>query len=161
MVFASLILKSNPPNTAAISPGTNPKINPLITKAATEALALYTEHTSFELGIVITDDETIHAINRKYRSVDEPTDVISFALLEGNDDFVMPPDDTLHLGEVVISYPRAVEQARQQNHPVQRELAWLVVHGVLHLLGYNHETDEERGAMQAIEGEILNRIDFD
>ena len=133
----------------------------LVTEAAAEALALYTEHDSFELGIVITDDETIHSLNRKYRGIDEPTDVISFAMLEGDEDFVMPPDDTLHLGEVVISYPRAVEQARQQNHPVKRELAWLVVHGVLHLLGYDHETDEDRGAMQAIEGEILDRIALD
>ncbi len=133
----------------------------LITEAATKALALDTEHDSFELGIVITDDETIHNINREYRGIDEPTDVISFALLEGDEDFVMPPDNTLHLGEVVISYPRAVEQARLQNHPVQRELAWLVVHGVLHLLGYDHETDEERVVMQTIEGEILDRIGLD
>jgi len=132
----------------------------LIEKTAKEALATNKKYDSFELGIVITDDENIHRINKEYRNIDEPTDVISFALLEGEGDFVMPPDDTLHLGEVVISYPRAVEQAKEQKHSTERELAWLVVHGVLHLLGHDHETDADRAAMQTIENDILVKIDF-
>ncbi|MFC1998163.1 rRNA maturation RNase YbeY [Chloroflexota bacterium] len=132
----------------------------LIKKAVQTALETNKEYDSFELGIVITDDENIHRINRQYRGIDEPTDVISFALLEGEDGFVMPPDDTLHLGEVVISYPRAVEQAKEQKHSTDRELAWLIVHGVLHLLGHDHETDEDLQSMQTIEGEILGKIDF-
>lgn len=132
----------------------------LIEKTAKEALATNNKYDSFELGIVITDDENIHRINKEYRNIDEPTDVISFALLEGEEDFVMPPDNTLHLGEVVISYPRAVEQAIEQKHSTERELAWLVVHGVLHLLGHDHETDTDRLAMQTIENDILTKIDF-
>jgi len=132
----------------------------LIRKAAKTALETKKEYDSFELGIVITDNENIHRINKEYRNIDEPTDVISFALLEGEGDFVMPPDDTLHLGEVVISYPRAVEQAKEQKHSTERELAWLVVHGVLHLLGHDHETDADRAAMQTIENDILVKIDF-
>jgi probable rRNA maturation factor len=132
----------------------------LIKKAAEIALETKKEYDSFELGVVVTDDDNIHRINKEYRGVDEPTDVISFALLEGEDDFVMPPDGTLHLGEVVISYPRAVEQAIEQKHSTDRELAWLVIHGVLHLLGYDHETDADRLAMQTIENEILSKIDF-
>jgi len=133
----------------------------LIEKAACATLATNKEFDSFELGIVITDDENIHRINMEYRGIDEPTDVISFALLEGEENFVMPPDDTLHLGEVVISYPRAMSQAREQKHSTERELAWLAIHGVLHLLGCDHETDADRQAMQAIENEILSKIDFD
>ena len=133
----------------------------LLEKAAQATLATNEEYDSFELGIVITDDENIHRINKEYRGIDAPTDVISFALLEGKDEFVMPPDDMLHLGEVIISYPRAVEQAREQKHSTDRELAWLVIHGVLHLLGHDHETDADRQAMQAIENEILDKIDFD
>jgi len=133
----------------------------LIEKATEAALAINTEYDSFELGIVITDDENIHRINKEYRGIDEPTDVISFALLEGKDDFVMPPDDILHLGEVVISYPRAVSQADEQKHSTKCELAWLVIHGVLHLLGHDHETDADRTAMQTIENDILAKIDFD
>jgi probable rRNA maturation factor len=132
----------------------------LIEKTAKEALATNKKYDSFELGIVITDDENIHRINKEYRNIDEPTDVISFALLEGEGDFVMPPDDTLHLGEVVISYPRAVEQAKEQKHSTEHELVWLVVHGVLHLLGHDHETDAGRAAMQTIENDILAKIDF-
>jgi probable rRNA maturation factor len=132
----------------------------LIKKAAEIALETKKEYDSFELGVVVTDDDNIHRINKEYRGIDEPTDVISFALLEGEDDFVMPPDNTLHLGEVVISYPRAVEQAIEQKHSTERELAWLVIHGVLHLLGYDHETDADRLAMQTIENEILSKIDF-
>ena len=130
---------------------------PLLEKAAQNTLATNMDHDSFELGIVITDDENIHRINKEYRGIDEPTDVISFALLEGEDDFVMPPDDTMHLGEVIISYPRAVSQANEQKHSVERELAWLVIHGVLHLLGHDHETDVDRQTMQAIENEILKK----
>jgi len=133
---------------------------PLVEKTAQNTLETNKEYDSFELGIVITDDKNIHRINREYRGTDAPTDVISFALLEGETEFVMPPDDTLHLGEVIISYPRAVDQAREQKHSIERELAWLVVHGVLHLLGHDHETDADRQAMQAIENEVLDKIDF-
>jgi probable rRNA maturation factor len=132
----------------------------LIEKATRAALETSEEYDSFELGIVITSDENIHRINKEYRQIDEPTDVISFALLEGEQAFVMPPDDTMHLGEVVVSHPRAVEQAKEQKHSTERELAWLVVHGVLHLLGHDHETDADRQAMQTIENGILSKINL-
>jgi|ETNmetMinimDraft_33_1059910.scaffolds.fasta_scaffold114857_1 probable rRNA maturation factor len=131
----------------------------LLKKAARITLETKEGHDSFELSIVITDDDNIHRINKEYRGVDAPTDVISFALFEAQGSFVMPPDDTRHLGEAIISYPRALNQAREQKHSIERELAWLVIHGVLHLLGYNHETDADRQTMQTIESEILNAID--
>jgi probable rRNA maturation factor len=130
----------------------------LLEKTAIATLEIVKDADSFELGLVITDDANIHRMNREYRGIDGPTDVISFALLEG-EEFVMPPDQTLHLGDIVISYPRALEQAVEQKHTVERELTWLVTHGVLHLLGYDHETDEDRQHMQDIETGIIGRIE--
>ncbi len=112
-----------------------------------------------ELGLVITDDETIRQLNKSYRGVDEATDVLSFALLEDSDaSFVNPPDGVLHLGEVILSYPRAVVQAEERHHPVQRELALLVVHGVLHLLGHEHEQPRDKAKMRAEEERVLGAL---
>ncbi len=115
-----------------------------------------------ELGLVIAGDETVHELNRSYRSVDRTTDVISFALSEQSakaEPFVTPPDDVIHLGEVIISYPQTKRQAEEQRHPLERELALLVVHGVLHLLGYDHELPEQAKKMKAMESRILDAIE--
>ena len=119
-----------------------------------------------ELGLLITDDDTIQELNRRYRGVDEPTDVLSFAFLEPlrsakgktMEFFPLPPDGQSHLGQVVISYSRAVEQAQERSHSVERELALLVAHGVLHLLGYDHREATEARAMQAEEQRILEAL---
>ena len=114
-----------------------------------------------ELGLVIAGDETVHELNRIYRNVDRTTDVIAFALSERGakaEPFVAPPDDVIHLGEVIISYPQAKRQAEEQRHPLERELALLVVHGVLHLLGYDHELPEQEQKMRAMESRVLDAI---
>ena len=113
-----------------------------------------------EMGLVITGPEQVRELNRDYRDVDEPTDVLAFALLEGKDEssFIAPPDGVLHLGEVIISYPQAVVQAGEARHPVRKELALLVVHGILHLLGYDHDKPELEKIMRAREVAILERI---
>ena len=109
-----------------------------------------------EVSLVITSDERIHEINRKYRQVDAPTDVIAFALTEeSRGEFVSPPDGILHLGEVVISYPTAVRQASEHYHSVQQELAILIVHGTLHLLGYDHVLPGQARKMRNKERDIL------
>jgi probable rRNA maturation factor len=117
-----------------------------------------------ELGLLITDDETVRKLNQEYRGVDEPTDVLSFALAErktGNNSppFVEPPDGLLHLGEVVISYPQAVRQAEENNHQVKEEVALLVIHGILHLLGYEHDEPAREREMRALEKKILSEIE--
>lgn len=111
----------------------------------------------FEISLLITDDRTIQELNATYRGIDQPTDVLSFPLLEKRRRrrFVVPPGDMIHLGDVVVSYPRAVEQAAQYGHSVERELGYLIVHGVLHLLGYDHKTRAEREAMRAREENVL------
>ncbi|MCJ7669712.1 MAG: rRNA maturation RNase YbeY, partial [Dehalococcoidia bacterium] len=94
----------------------------------------------YEVSLVLTDSETVQRLNRDYRGVDEPTDVLAFYMLpqKGADSsFALPPDGITRLGEVIISYPQAVAQAREQGHSPERELALLVIHGILHLLGYD------------------------
>ena len=103
----------------------------------------------------MVDDETIHGINKDYRNVDRPTDVISFPSEEG-EEIIAPPDG--FLGDLVISYPRAVAQAEEYGHSVRRELSFLAVHGTLHLLGYDHMTDEDSKNMFALQDEILDYI---
>ena len=116
-----------------------------------------------ELGLVITGQEKIQELNLVHLGEDEPTDVLSFPMLpeSGEDpaDFVAPPDGMSHLGEVIISYPQAVIQAEERGHAVAKEVAILVVHGVLHLLGYDHAEPEEQGRMQQRETEILSLIE--
>lgn len=116
-----------------------------------------------EASLVITDAETVRQLNREYRKRDESTDVLAFALgdqLSGEVEppFVNPPDGILHLGEVIVSYPQAVKQAAEQGHSVEEELKVLIVHGVLHLLGYDHEELEPERQMRAKEREIIERI---
>jgi len=114
----------------------------------------------YEMSLVFTDSETVQRLNRDYRGMDEPTDVLAFYMLpqHGADaDFVSPPDDITHLGEVIISYPKAVEQAEEQGHSTEQELTLLIIHGILHLLGYDHEKPEEEAKMKAREKELLER----
>lgn len=116
-----------------------------------------------ELGLFVTDDDTVRSLNREYRGVDEATDVLSFALTEvkvgeGLPPFVMPPDGVLHLGEVVVSYPRAEKQASEHGCELNEELAWLVVHGVLHLVGYDHDEPKRGEEMRSVEKRILSGI---
>jgi probable rRNA maturation factor len=115
----------------------------------------------YEVSLVFTDCRTVQQLNRDYRGVDEPTDVLAFGMLpqkEDNPSFVLPPDGIAHLGEVIISYPRAVEQAQEEGHSVDKELALLIIHGILHLLGYDHEQPEEEAKMRAREKELLEQI---
>ena len=114
----------------------------------------------YEMSLVFTDSETVQRLNRDYRGVDEPTDVLAFYMLpqHGADaDFVSPPDDITHLGEVIISYPKAEEQAKEQGHSTEQELTLLIIHGILHLLGYDHEKPEEEAKMKTREKELLER----
>jgi len=117
-----------------------------------------------ELGLVIVGQERIRRLNLSYLGKDEPTDVLAFSMLpeQSRGDlapFVVPPDGIKHLGEVIISYPQAVIQAEEHRHPVEREIAILIIHGLLHLLGYEHDKPELEPEMRAREAEILNHIE--
>ena len=115
-----------------------------------------------ELGLVITSQERVQELNRSYLGRDAPTDVLAFSMLPAGEElfpFVSPPDGVRHLGEVIISYPQAVIQAEEHGHSIKREIAILIIHGVLHLLGYEDEKPELRRQMAAREGEILSYIE--
>ena len=114
----------------------------------------------YEVSLVFTDSEMVKQLNRDYRGVDETTDVLAFSMLpqKGADSsFSLPPDGVTRLGEVIISYPQAAEQAREQGHSPETELALLVIHGILHLLGYDHEEPEEESEMRERERELLEK----
>jgi probable rRNA maturation factor len=116
--------------------------------------------TPYEVSLVFTDSKTVKQLNRDYRGVDEPTDVLAFYMLpqKGADSsFALPPDGVTRLGEVIISYPQAVAQAKEQGHSPERELALLVIHGILHLLDYDHEEPEEENKMRERERELLEK----
>ena len=121
-----------------------------------------------ELSLVIAGQERVQQLNRSYRGKDEPTDVLAFSMLPDEETsgaesppFVTPPDGVLHLGEVIISYPQALIQAEEHHHSPKREVAILIIHGVLHLLGYEHDKPELERQMRAREVEILNSIEKD
>lgn len=116
-----------------------------------------------EVGIVITDNHNIQRLNRIYRYLDEPTDVLSFYMyssiyINKETDFILPPDGTIHLGEVIISYEKALLQARQHKVKVKDELIKLLIHGILHLLNYDHENETDSKIMLESEREIISYI---
>lgn len=114
----------------------------------------------YEVSLVVTDSETVRQLNRDYRGVDEHTDVLAFHMLSqkrADDFFALPPDGITRLGEVIISYPQAVEQAKEQGHSIERELTLLVIHGILHLLDYDHEESDEEAEMRTRERELLQK----
>lgn len=109
--------------------------------------------------VVITGDDEIRALNREFLGNDAPTDVLSFPIKAVDaEPFIAPDEETAgYLGDVIISYPTAVAQAAEQGHTVMDELALLVVHGCLHLLGYDHTDEESERLMWARQGAILAR----
>lgn len=100
-----------------------------------------------ELSLLVTDDAEMREINRQYRGVDDSTDVLSFSLIDGPGDGPPAPDGLLRLGDIVISYERAALQARDAGHSLAQELRELFLHGLLHILGYDHEDDESARLM--------------
>lgn len=117
-----------------------------------------------EVDVTIVDDEEIHTLNREYRGMDKPTDVLSFALDEDMDDSDEPelvggPEEHL-FGDIIISAETALRQAEEYGHGLEREMTYLAVHGMFHLLGYDHMTEEEKMVMRAKEEEALRAINL-
>ena len=112
-----------------------------------------------EVDITIVTDEDIHVLNRDYRNVDRATDVLSFALDEdgGEPELVGGPEVHL-LGDIIISAETAMRQAEEFGHGLEREIVYLAVHGLLHLLGYDHMQEEDKVVMRAKEEEALREI---
>jgi probable rRNA maturation factor len=104
-----------------------------------------------EISLLFCDDETIQPLNRDWRGKDKPTDVLSFSQQEGE-----TIGDPNLLGDIVVSVETAARQAEERGHPLERELRVLVVHGLCHLLGHDHEEDEEAEEMEALERRLLD-----
>lgn len=121
--------------------------------AAEAALQISGENDSPSLSIRITDDAEMQDLNLRFRGIDKITDVLSF-----DGDFIDPDLESRYLGDVVISYPRAEDQANSRGHTTAEELQLLVIHGVLHLLGYDHGTETEKKKMWSLQGKVLEKI---
>jgi len=131
----------------------NEETEALIRKVLTKGAELQKVPENAEISVLICDAEVIHELNREYRDVDAPTDVLSFALNEGEDDV---PEEETELGDIVINLDRAEEQAKEFGHSKERETAYLSVHGFLHILGYDHYEPEEKKEMRTAEEAILS-----
>ncbi len=131
-----------------------PDLRRLVKRAVLAVLDFEDFGRRAEVSVTFTDNEGIHALNREYRNVDCPTDVLSFPLSDGED--YDTDGDAVLLGDIVISLERAQTQAEEYGHSFEREVAFLTVHSMLHLLGYDHETSpEDERDMFARQDEIL------
>lgn len=117
-----------------------------------------------EVVITLVNDDTIHNLNRDYRGVDRPTDVLSFAMNEASDDeleiFFEDENEEYPnmLGDIIISIPRTIEQAKEYGHSFERELGFLTVHGFLHLLGFDHDNAEDEKIMFDKQEKVLENL---
>ena len=122
------------------------------------ARVLAAENVDVGVSVVVTGDAMVRDLNRRYRGEDAATDVLSFSQRENGGEFVVAPGEPARLGDVVISLPAARRQAKQAEHSLEREVALLLVHGVLHLLGYNHVTEAEARVMESKQTTLLSSL---
>ena len=125
-----------------------------------------------EVNLTLVDNEGIHAINKEFREIDRPTDVLSFPMLsyesagdfskleDDYDDNFNPDTGEIMLGDIVISVDKVLEQAESYGHTIKREYAFLIVHSMLHLFGYDHMTPEEAAVMEAKQKQILDEMNI-
>lgn len=134
----------------------------LITEVFNEAMKVEQIDKYYEVSVVFVSKEKIQEINRTYRGIDRVTDVISFALFDNEDDIVFEDEEEeiTTLGDIFICLDVMKEQAKEYGHSEKRELAFLAVHGLLHLLGYDHDTNEKEREMFAKQELILNNLDI-
>ena len=121
-----------------------------ITKEICNVLNITTKH---DVSFIIVDNEEIHSINKTYRNVDRPTDVITFANIDSVEDGI--PSE---LGDIFISFEKVYEQATEYNHSPKREFSFLVTHGLLHIFGYDHMNEEDEAIMFSLQDKILDNL---
>ena len=137
------------------------KLKMLLRQAVEETLAYEQYGNDVQVSITLTDDEGIRNLNARFRGIDKPTDVLSFPLLDFEDDCEEPPIDEMEnmLGDIVLNLQRARAQADEFGHSFEREAAFLTVHSMLHLLGYDHETGEQdEQDMRARQRDVMERM---
>lgn len=146
---------------------------PWLRRVAERTIAVGEAQAGASVSVLVADDELVRELNGKHRGLDENTDVLSFSFdrqgeyygerepQTGPDegiDFALPPGEGHSLGEVIISFPQAHRQAARAGHSDDRELAVLLVHGVLHLMGHDHEEPKEEAAMKMVEARVLEKV---
>ena len=144
----------------------NDEINGLIKKCADAVLEFEECDFDAQISITLTDNDEIQVINSEHRGIDKPTDVLSFPMLEFDEDgqiidneFEYDENGAIMLGDIVISLERAKEQSEEYGHSLDREIAFLCAHSMLHLLGYDHvNSEEEEKIMFTKQEEILNNL---
>jgi probable rRNA maturation factor len=136
-----------------------PVYEQVIERVCQEAAIVYGLGPNAEISVLLCPNEYIHRLNLQYRHIDRPTDVLSFALNEGEDADYDGPDANL-LGDIIISLDKVKEQAEEFGHSFERELAYLTIHGMLHILGYDHMTAEDKVEMRKEEEFILQRLGY-
>jgi len=132
-------------------------IERIVKEAIVKVGELYGLETA-EVSITLTDNVYIHELNMKYRNIDRPTDVLSFALNEGEEPEIVDGPVVNMLGDIIISVERATEQAAEYGHSIEREIAFLTVHGMLHLLGYDHMEEVDRVEMRKEEDYVMEKL---
>ncbi len=125
----------------------------------TQTLKTLNIDKDYEVSIILVDAAQIHEINRDYRNIDRPTDVISFALKDSEDEFFLDELD-LELGDIFINYEAVINQAKEYGHSECREISFLCTHGLLHLLGYDHMNEEDEKEMFGLQDVILDGFTF-
>lgn len=122
-------------------------------KVVSETLYHQRIQPDVEIAIVIGNNDHVQNLNQTYRGIDKPTDVLTFP-----HGVIDPDTGREYLGDIIIAFPRAAQQAETGNHPVMDELNLLIVHATLHLLGYEHENDQEKRVMWSIQDDILEKL---
>lgn len=137
-------------------------LEPVWLERLEEILPLYAEQEGLPdalvIGLTFCDDDAIRAINAEYRGIDRATDVLSFPLYERDDEIELFDDELSPFGDIVLSVPHAIAQAEEYGHSVEREVCYLVVHGLMHLAGYDHIEPEDKAEMRAEEEALLNKV---
>jgi len=135
-----------------------PAMEETVQNVLQKAAELYGLSEKAEVSVALCDDATIHQLNRDFRKVDRPTDVLSFALNEGEEpEIVDGPAEEL-LGDIIISVDTLTRQAEEYGHSLERELAYLTIHGFLHLMGYDHEIEDDKIEMRKEEEVVLSAL---
>ncbi len=134
--------------------GINHALSELLEQAARLTILQLADQPQSDATLVLSDDAQLQTLNLTYLGIDAPTDVLAFPGGEAD-----PETGVIYLGDVVISYPRAVAQAADGGHPVEAELQLLVVHGMLHLGGFDHANPQEKDKMWQIQAEILELLE--
>ena len=160
----------HPSSTPKVDIDILPSFNRRVTKTwlrniVTVALGKFIFSRPVSISIFIADDSTLKELNLRYRGIDETTDVLAFSFHDSLYDepeditvFDFPSHGTDELGDIVISYPQAIRQAKENKKTIHSELALLLVHGVLHIMGYDHAEEEDERVMWAKQDEILEMV---